>query len=101
MKKQNYRHGDVVINKRDSLPKGLSKHKNLTVAEGEVTGHHHTVISGIANQYRGANSIWIEVLSDSAEIDHQEHGRGILAKGIYEIDIQQGWEEDGWVNVID
>lgn len=103
MKKPNYRHGDVLIRRVQELPQGLTRHKDLTLAYGEATGHHHTVIEGQAVQYRDAASggIWLEVLSDTAVIDHPEHGRGCLDRGVYEIDIQQGWQEDGWTKVID
>lgn len=96
-----YRHGDLVIKPVQAIPTEAVKQKTLTLAEGEATGHHHTVVSGNAVHFKFDDKIYLRVLSEIAEIDHQEHGKRELLKGDYEIDIQQEWKEDGWAKVID
>ncbi len=96
-----YRHGDLIIKPISKIPTEAIQQDNLRLAEGEATGHHHTVVEGEAIHSRFNDKIYLKVLSKIAKIDHPEHGLRTLSRGEYEIDIQQEWEEDGWAKVID
>ena len=42
-KKNIFRQGDVLLVPVKEIPSGLVQTKKVTLALGEVTGHHHTV----------------------------------------------------------
>jgi hypothetical protein len=97
----NYRHGDVIILEIPAIPTEAKKEKGLTLAYGEATGHHHTIVEGEGSIFRYDEKMYLRITSKIAKIDHPEHGLKTLEKGDYEIDIQQEWKEDGWTKVID
>lgn len=90
------RHGDVLLRAVKSVPDGekLSV-KKYVVAEGEVTGHCHTleapkkskievVITGQMVRYL--------VLSDTCQLRHQEHKDLRIEPGMYEIIQEQEYD---------
>ena len=81
-----YRHGDVLIKQIDKLPENLKQLKSLTIAEGEATGHHHTIVCDKPNMvlvYQDDNGIkYIQALED-CQITHQEHKTIEIKKGMY------------------
>ena len=83
------RHGDVDLIP-STKPKGAKRlfaGNTYTVAYGEVTGHHHDVIT----KGKKATEIWkfggktFLVVKENAKIEHQEHKTIIIPKGTYEI----------------
>ncbi len=78
-----YQQGDVLITKVSEV-KG-KKLNHLTLAEGEATGHHHTITKGEAELYEHEGTLFLKVLSDEAELTHQEHNTVVLPKGNYEV----------------
>ena len=101
MQKNCFRHGDLIIKPVAEIPKEAERQNHLTLAEGEATGHHHSVVEGQAVHFRFDGKIYLRVISEIAKIDHPEHGLRELPQGEYEVDIQQEWKEDGWAKVID
>jgi hypothetical protein len=88
------RHGDLLLMKVDSVPKDASVLNTLTLAEGEATGHHHTITSGQALIYAPATvtddvAKYIEVKSKTAELTHQEHKPVELTQGAYKLSIER------------
>jgi hypothetical protein len=86
-----YRQGDVLICRVDKIPDGLIKTKRVTLAFGEVTGHHHTIESGAvgyAEKDENGLASFFEVTKDVATLTHQEHEAIELPKGTYESSIQ-------------
>jgi hypothetical protein len=75
--------GDVLIEKVSEI-KG-KKLNHLTLAEGEATGHHHTVTKGEAELYEYEGTLFLNVKSDEAVVTHQEHKAVTLPKGKYKI----------------
>lgn len=101
------RHGDVVLKPVDSLPLGkTTKHGELTLAYGEVTGHHHTLypIRNLVTKElpRDAGGHYIEeIVSDGRrfiklDIDwflrHQEHHEIKVPAGTYEIGMEREYD---------
>ena len=72
------RHGDLLLRKIDAVPKNAEVLQTLTLAEGEATGHHHTITSGQALIYAPAQVTddiqkYVEVKTKEASLTHQEH----------------------------
>jgi hypothetical protein len=93
------RHGDVLILQKDKIKKEGKTEKPI-LAYGEVTGHMHQIVEGLAHVYKFDNKIYMEALTD-CKINHEEHGLKEIPKGDYEIIIQEEWQETGWKKVID
>jgi len=92
---KNYRHGDVDIKSIDKLPENLKKQDNLTLALGEVTGHHHTLVCDKPNM------VFVLVDSDGTKyidakedciLTHQEHETIKIEKGMYVVKIEQEYD---------
>ena len=86
-----YRQGDVILKSVDSV--SGEKQDNLVLATGEATGHAHRIIKGEAELYRNvaAGLLFLRVLSESAELFHEEHESIILPYGDWEIKQQREW----------
>lgn len=93
MKQQLIRHGDVLL-KPVSIPsdaKEQKRGKDMTIALGEVTGHHHTLYGSMPNAVvmKGFDErLFVEVNEDLC-LRHQEHTEVPVAKGSYEIIIER------------
>ena len=78
--------GDVILKKINELPKGKIKlTKKAILAEGELTGHCHTLIApetlSICETDKG---VFVKV-DDKSELIHQEHCAIAVDPGIYEV----------------
>jgi len=82
--------GDVLI-RSVSQTKG-KKLKHLTLAQGEQTGHHHTITEGEAELYEDNGTLFLKVISDKATLTHQEHKPIEIPQGEYEIGIVQEFD---------
>lgn len=105
------RQGDVKIKMISELPKGEKKDAKdngvAVLAYGEVTGHKHQVIQGEVNFFTIGESVnmfspkFLEVLSETALVVHEEHTQIPLVKGLYEIKIQREYFPEEIRNVMD
>ena len=94
-----YRHGDVIINQitkeeYDNLS-GLPK-SNLTIAYGEVTGHHHTLKARpgtaqvlVSPETQEATAFRVD---QKTELTHQEHKTISIPKGYYRVEFEKEYE---------
>lgn len=86
-----YRQGDVLIVPIASIPNksSLKRTKRCTLALGEVTGHHHSILDGSAIGFADDEQSlakYIEVTSESgAPLTHQEHDTIVLPEGSYKV----------------
>lgn len=95
------RHGDVLVIGTSRTPHG-KKRTNMVLAYGEVTGHRHEIIEGVAEVYDEADgSMLVVVLSETAVLDHQEHPSRELSRGTYEVVIQRDATAFGERKVVD
>lgn len=105
MIQKNFRHGDVVIKQIDSIPKeaiDITPEKgDLILAEGEATGHAHRFPEGAGKLFKYNEKTYLKVTKERKALTHEEHLKGELPIGIYEISIQQDYEPSGWKRVID
>lgn len=94
-----FRHGDVLIEKVDSI--NGKKLDHLIIAEGEVTGHAHRITKGDAELYEKDGVMFLHVESEEALLTHEEHGPITLPKGDFKITIQREYIPNAWKNVVD
>ena len=80
-----FQQGDVLIKEYQGKIKG-EKLNHLTLAKGEATGHHHTIVNGSAALYNMQGALFLKVSSEKALLEHQEHGRIEIPKGDYLIE---------------
>ena len=81
--KMHYQQGDILIEVIEKTPKEMKKLPHLTLAYGEVTGHHHTITEGKAELYEEKGIMFLRVNSENAILTHQEHNTVIIPKGDY------------------
>lgn len=84
-------HGDVLLKKIDSLPKGLKKEGTNILAYGEATGHTHSLHGGIFNHLVNKKERFLEVV-ETASLQHQEHNEIEIDPGIYKIHIVREYD---------
>lgn len=92
-----WRQGDVLIKEFwGPIPEDLKEKKDKVLAEGEVTGHSHRIISGDAVLLINPNGFMLlRVKSEQVELYHEEHESIMLPMGDWEIGIQREWD---WFN---
>lgn len=86
------RHGDLCIKRITELPTGLKKLNTNVLAEGEVTGHAHTLLGNNFEIYEDNKGVMYLSVSASTEITHQEHGTKPIEKGFYIIEREQEFD---------
>ena len=67
------RHGDLCIYEIDEFPENLTMIKSKVLAEGEVTGHCHTIEEGDVEIFEDSNRIKYLNVKKPAKLTHQEH----------------------------
>jgi len=105
------RHGDVVLVKvKNILPKNANPMKSdargVVLAEGEATGHAHTIgDSAVATLFsiEGVSDFRLLQVTAPAILTHQEHQDVILDPGMYRVSIKRQYTEDdkGWAEIVD
>ena len=102
-KNKMYRQGDVLIMPVKNIPKSLVPTKRVTLALGEVTGHHHSIANGAIGYADNETALadYFEVQNESADLTHQEHDTISLPKGKYRKVIQVEYTPEAIRNVAD
>ncbi len=98
-----YRQGDLLFIETNELPDDAKKQKHGIIAEGEMTGHTHSIRKGSnAALYIAAAVAYVHALSEQGcAIDHPEHSTIELPMGTYKVNRQREYEPDGWRQVAD
>ena len=82
-------HGDVLLQPVARLPKDAvavpRRSGRLILAEGEATGHHHTVTDQGAALYQIKGELYLEVTSEAVTITHEEHKPITVPAGVYKV----------------
>lgn len=104
--KQQYRQGDVYIERISELPnklKEVSRESGAVIlAHGEVTGHAHSIKDDHATLFRDdAGVTFLEVQEAVAALTHQEHATIELQPGAYRVTRQREYHEEAPRNVAD
>jgi hypothetical protein len=81
-----YQQGDVLIRTiTKDIPAGATVKKDGILAEGEATGHAHTLEDrGTATLFQHENELYLSA-TDKTVIRHQEHGPVTLPPGKYKV----------------
>jgi hypothetical protein len=90
-----WRQGDIYIESVASIPMEATERDNAVLADGELTGHQHRfrdIQSAIVYEDRG--QLFVNVLAESADVVHEEHGTIHLKRGFYRVWRQR--EYDPW-----
>ncbi len=101
---QPLRQGDVLLLPTQAFPTSVldsQKLPHLTLAEGEVTGHKHCISNGQAELYEKDGTLYLNVLSETATLTHDEHNAIAIPQGTWMIRIQREYEPEGWRYVAD
>jgi hypothetical protein len=85
--------GDVLFFSEEKMPTGLKpvqpKFNRWIFAEGEATGHHHSVAleDNVVLMEDENGTLWCKVDQEEVTVTHQEHGPVTLKQGVYRIGI--------------
>lgn len=115
--KNQFRQGDVLIERVDKLPKGkCAKDKGRAIlAHGEATGHAHEVMEPKARLIKTEGAFQQPTdledslpmsrlalgLGNPAEVKHQEHAPIPLKRGAYRVTRQREYSPEAIRNVAD
>lgn len=96
-----YRHGDVLVQHVDTLPAAHPR-PGAVLARGEVTGHSHRFRDPTQVQlYAAGADTFVQVLSDTADLIHEEHATIPLPRGTYRVWMQREYSPEAIRRVID
>lgn len=96
-----YRHGDVLVQQVKTMPQALPR-PGATLARGEVTGHSHRFRDPSQVQlYQAGTDTYVRVLSESADLIHEEHRTISLPRGDYKVWMQREYSPEAIRRVID
>ncbi|KAF3890554.1 MULTISPECIES: hypothetical protein [Nostocales] len=95
------RQGDVLLIPTKQQQSTGKKLPHLTLAEGEVTGHKHRITDGSAQLYEEDGTLYLQVLSETALLSHEEHKEIAIPRGVWMVRIQREYEPAGWRYVAD
>ena len=65
---------------------------HLTLAEGLVTGHAHRIQRGQAELYKANGTLYLRVLSNTAELSHEEHHTLQIPQGHWMVRMQREYQ---------
>ena len=96
------RQGDIGFIPVDNIPSNAKAKKSesgrLIMAYGEVTGHHHSIYDdgscALMEDPSNKDNSFLEVNTDTAIVEHQEHAPITLKKGKYHVVRQVEWNDD-------
>ena len=101
--KTHYRQGDVLIIPVTNIPTGLTQTKRVTLALGEVTGHHHTICEDTATGWGSAEDSLANYFEsgNTMTLTHQEHNPITIPPGKYQSVRQVEYTPEEIKNVAD
>jgi hypothetical protein len=95
---QNYQ-GDVSIIKIEKVGKEVrfeSMKNGFIVAEGEISGHNHSLVAEpktLVEIAKDENGFYLKVTGGSVKMNHQEHATQTIGEGLYFIGRQYEYNE--------
>ena len=92
MKKLQIQQGDVLIESAE-IPEGAKQLTHGKLAEGEATGHQHSIANlGMAMLLEHNKELFLNVTAPQVEINHQEHLSVTVPMGTYRIGIVREYD---------
>ena len=97
-----FRHGDLLIREIYSMPHTAKPIHTNIIAEGEKTGHNHSLHGSHQTYQTVDNEIHFEA-KQKLTLEHPEHNTLIIPKGIYTVIHERSFNpcEDIEIEVID
>ena len=89
MKPKIFRHGDLLIREISSIPNNVKPISTSILAEGEKTGHNHT-LNGSHQIFETDETMYFEAKQELS-IEHPEHNTIQIPKGVYKVTHEQSW----------
>lgn len=81
-----YAQGDILLVVIDKAPNALKKQQRVTVAEGEITGHHHVLeATEGASVLTDTDAEFVRIMGASGLLTHPEHDTITLPPGDYQV----------------
>jgi hypothetical protein len=81
--------GDILFELIDKLPDGVEpvppRDGRFIIADGETSGHSHSVIAEGCQLYELKGQLYLLVSAPVVHIDHQEHKQNLYETGIYKV----------------
>lgn len=102
--KNQYRQGDVLIERIDRVPDDVQKQKageRVILAHGEATGHAHEIDSSAADAWKSGDQTVAIKTKRAVQVTHQEHAPIPLQPGIHKITRQREYSPEAIRNVAD
>lgn len=108
MKAMQFRQGDVLITRVESIPKRAKKkgrdQGRVVLAYGEVTGHAHAIAAPEATLYSllddGAEELFLDA-DGTVSLRHEEHAPVEIPGGKYRVTRQREYSPEAIRNVAD
>lgn len=99
-----FRQGDVMLVRVNALPENAQKTKpgqrGVVLAEGEVTGHAHTMSADTTTMYTALQREWVVVETDT-DLTHEEHDALTIPAGIWRVVHQREYDAGEVRRVLD
>lgn len=99
------RQGDILFEAANAVPKGAKKVSATTryiIAEGEATGHHHSVVCAPdVEMYEHEGTLYLRVSREGVQVEHQEHAPITLPQGTFRVRRQREYTPETIRNVMD
>jgi hypothetical protein len=81
-----WRHGDVLIESIERIPKEVIERAGVVLLEGDTTGHRHEIEDPeTAKVFEHDSVLYLQVLAPAARLVHPEHRAIVLHKGAYRV----------------
>lgn len=108
MKKEQYRQGDVLITRVDSIPPEATEReqpdgRNRSILmHGEATGHAHAVDAKRGVLYRNPSNDnrFLHVVKGGVSLKHEEHSTIKLPAGDYQVTRQREYDDEGEIRYV-
>ena len=97
-----WRHGDVLIAAIEAVPTEAHAISTSILAHGEHTGHSHRIADpSSAKLWQIGETIYMQVLTPTAQLVHEEHATIELPRGFYRVWGQREYTPKAVVRVSD
>jgi hypothetical protein len=85
-----YQQGDVILHKVDNIPENAVKKqptsRGYVLAEGEATGHAHTLSVDTCEMFEYVGITYVSV-EEATPLKHEEHKEQQILPGVYKVGI--------------
>lgn len=97
-----WRHGDVLIQSVNALPREAKRRHTTILVHGELTGHSHRLEDPASGElWDGGGTLFLRVTAPAARVVHQEHAPISLGPGVYRVWQQREYSPEAIRRVVD